>query len=71
MRLTIIFICTLVCLLVVSIKGDNAQLTTSDIPANGQSTNNSGDSSSQEQFDESLNNELLQWYQNQPLNFHN
>jgi hypothetical protein len=71
MRLTTIFIYALVYLLVVSIKGDNARLTTSEIPANGQSTNNSGDSSSQEQFDESLNNEILQWYQNQPLNFDN
>jgi hypothetical protein len=64
MRLTIILICTLFCLLVASIKGDNDQLTTSEI-----STNNSGDSSSEEQTDDSLNNELNQWYQNQPLNF--
>jgi hypothetical protein len=71
MRLTIIFICTLFCLLVVFIKGDNGQLTTSEISTNGQSTNNSGDSSSQEQTDDSLNNELNQWYQNQPLNFEN
>lgn len=63
MRLTIILICALVCLFVISVKGDDNQLTTNDTSTtNGQAINSSEES-------DSLSEELAQWYGNQKLNF--
>ncbi len=69
MRFTTIFVCALVCLLVVSINGDADPSAISDSSANEQSINNSEDSSSSSPDGETLDNELAEWFENQPIQF--